>query len=69
MSNKVFTWNIYNQLITGNLDVQSNINTLMKNYLLREKYIDIKTVNFVLYFAVKLIFKRNIVVFYIILTL
>jgi hypothetical protein len=69
MSNKVFTWNIYNQLITGNLDVQSNINTLMKNYLLREIYIDIKTVSFVLYFAVKLIFKRNIVVFYIILTL
>ena len=68
MSNKVFTWNIYNQLITGNLDVQSNINTLMKKYLLREKYIDIKTVSFVLYFAVKLIFKRNIVVFYIILT-
>jgi hypothetical protein len=69
MSNKVFTWNIYNQLITGNLDVQSNINTLMKNYLLREIYIDIKTVSFVLYFAVKLIFKRNIVVFYIILIL
>jgi hypothetical protein len=67
MSNKVFTWNIYNQLITGNLDVQSNINTLMKNYLLREKYIGIKTFSFVIYFAVKLIFKRNIVVFYIIL--